>query len=614
MKILLTTLNSKFIHSNLAVKYMHAMIRDRVDSVVEEFTINEDIEEILSRIMQGGYDMVAFSCYIWNIERTMKLAENIKKISPQTMILLGGPEVTYDADMVIKKNPFVDFVIAGEGEKAISDLADIMLQAEDSAGEISRAFGENSPYLEPLMNITNLYTAFAPCDMDFESRSLVITDLSIIPPVYLETKKQEIENKIVYYETSRGCTFSCAYCLSSTTKGVRFFDYDRVKAELTHLVSLGARQIKFVDRTFNSDESKALDMISFLMSLDDGSINFHFEITAHLLQRPVLDLIKTARRGLFQFEIGVQSTNDATLREVRRANRFEELSHNVLEIKSYGNVHQHLDLIAGLPYEDLQRFRKSFNDVFSLKPDALQLGFLKILKGSPMEKTVEKHGYSYRSYPPYEVLKNSYMSYADIDHLRSVENVLDRFYNTGRFRYSMEYLYDAVYCGRGYDLFEDLSAIIKDNDINTVRKEEEFRAMKLLGLSRSECDCMNTDFYVELLRLDYMNMGRNPSLPAFLASKNAREGESRLREFIFEFTRDQQNLVELGFAEDVHYKDAYKKINWSIFEYDMVQYISEIKKSGKTDIVKAVNVLIVNYDSGKDHNGDYRMLRRAYEI
>ena len=170
MKILLTTLNSKFIHSNLAVKYMHAMIRDRVDSVVEEFTINEDIEEILSRIMQGGYDMVAFSCYIWNIERTMKLAENIKKISPQTMILLGGPEVTYDADMVIKKNPFVDFVIAGEGEKAISDLADIMLQAEDSAGEISRAFGENSPYLEPLMNITNLYTAFAPCDMDFESR------------------------------------------------------------------------------------------------------------------------------------------------------------------------------------------------------------------------------------------------------------------------------------------------------------------------------------------------------------------------------------------------------------------------------------------------------------
>lgn len=614
MKILLTTLNSKFIHSNLAVKYMHAMIRDRVDSVVEEFTINEDIEEILSRIMQGGYDMVAFSCYIWNIERTMKLAENIKKISPQTMILLGGPEVTYDADAVIKKNPFVDFVIAGEGEKAISDLADIMLRAEDSEGEISRAFGENSPYLEPLMSITNLYTAFVPSDMDFESRSLVITDLSIIPPVYLETRKEDIENKIVYYETSRGCTFSCAYCLSSTTKGVRFFDYDRVKAELTHLVSLGARQIKFVDRTFNSDESKALDMISFLMSLDDGSINFHFEITAHLLQRPVLDLIKTARKGLFQFEIGVQSTNDETLREVRRANRFEELSQNVLEIKSYGNVHQHLDLIAGLPYEGLARFRKSFNDVFSLKPDALQLGFLKILKGSPLEKTVEKHGYSYRSYPPYEVLKNRYMSYADIDHLRAVENVLDRFYNTGRFRYSMEYLYDTAYTGRGYDLFEDLSAIIKDNNINTVRKEEEFRAMKLLGLSRAECECMNTDFYVELLRLDYMNMGRNPSLPAFLASKNAREGESGLREFIFEFTRDQQNLVELGFAEDVHYKDAYKKINWSIFEYDMVQYISEIKKTGKTDIVKAVNVLIVNYDSGKDHNGDYRMLRRAYEI
>ncbi|WP_051188676.1 B12-binding domain-containing radical SAM protein [Proteocatella sphenisci] len=600
MKILLTTLNSKFIHSNLAIKYLDAMIRDKVDSVVEEFTINEDIEDILSKIMIGGYDMVAFSCYIWNIERTMKIAENIKKISPETLILIGGPEVTYDAESTLQRHDFIDFIIAGEGEKALSDLVDIIKEPE--------RFKE----------ITNLYSRYSSEDMDFESRSLVVTDLSIIPPVYLDTKKEDIENKIVYYETSRGCTFSCSYCLSSTTKGVRFFDYERIKAELSHLVKLGARQVKFVDRTFNSDEKKAIEIISFLMEIDDGNINFHFEITAHLLQKPVLDLIKKARRGLFQFEIGVQSTNDETLNEVRRANKFEEVSKNVLEIKSYANIHQHLDLIAGLPYEGLTRFKKSFNDVFSLKPDALQLGFLKILKGSPIENTIEKHGYKYRSYPPYEVLSNKYMTYKDMDKLKTVENVLDRFYNTGRFKYSIEYLYDRVYENTGYNLFEDLAAVISDNNINTIKKEEEFRAMKILGMNRvskenSNPD-FNIDFFVELLRLDYINMGRNPNIPAFLTKKNEDETERELKEFIFEFTRNQENLIQLGFKEDVHYKDAYKKINWSIFEYDMVQYISEIRKPGVVNIKKEKNVLIVNYDSKKGHNGDYKMLRRLYEI
>jgi len=596
MKILLTTLNSKFIHSNLAIKYLDAMIRDKVDSVVEEFTINEDIEDILSKIMSGGYDMVAFSCYIWNIERTIKIAENIKKISPETLILIGGPEVTYDAESILQRHEFIDFIIAGEGEKALSDLVDIIKKPEK------------------FREITNLYSRYAPEDMDFESRSLVVTDLSIIPPVYLDTKKEDIENKIVYYETSRGCTFSCSYCLSSTTKGVRFFDYDRIRAELSHLVKLGARQIKFVDRTFNSDEKKAIEIISFLMEIDDGNINFHFEITAHLLQKPVLDLIKKARRGLFQFEIGVQSTNDETLNEVRRANKFEEVSKNVLEIKSYANIHQHLDLIAGLPYEGLTRFKKSFNDVFSLKPDALQLGFLKILKGSPIENTVEKHEYKYRSYPPYEVLSNKYMTYKDMDKLKAVENVLDRFYNTGRFKYSIEYLYDRVYNNRGYNLFEDLAAVISENHINTIKKEEEFRAMKILGMNQALNDDsnpdFNTDFFVELLRLDYINMGRNPNIPAFLTKKN----EDEIKEFIFEFTRNQDNLIMLGFKEDVHYKDAYKKINWSIFEYDMVQYISGIRKSGVVNIRKEKNVLILNYDSKKDHNGDYKMLRRLYEI
>ncbi|MGB5824579.1 MAG: DUF4080 domain-containing protein [Proteocatella sp.] len=605
MKILLTTLNSKFIHSNLAIKYMNAMIKDRINTNIEEFTINEDIEEILSKIAKGGYDLVAFSCYIWNIEKTLKIAENIKKIYPGTSILLGGPEVTYDADKLMEKHDFIDYIIAGEGERAFSSLVYIFLEKDMDP---KRKFSA-------LEAITNLYFKNGQNNLvDLCKRNLVVTDLSIIPPVYLDMDKKDIENKIVYYETSRGCTFNCAYCLSSTTKGVRYFEMEKIKMELKYLVEIGARQVKFVDRTFNSDESKAIELIKYLIQIDDGNINFHFEITAYLLQSPVLEIIKNARRGLFQFEIGVQSTNEITLRAVNRASKFEELSKNVLAIKSYGNIHQHLDLIAGLPYEDRDSFEKSFNDVFALKPDALQLGFLKILKGSPIENDVEKHEYKYRSYPPYEILSNKYLSYKDVADLKSVENVVDRFYNTGRFKYSVEYIYNSIYENRGYEFFEDLSKVIFENKINIIKKEEEFRAMTILGQKFEEECNFNLEFYIELLRLDYINMGRNPYIPAFLLLNKSNVETNKIKEMIFEFTRSLDNLVELGFSQDVHYKDAFKKISWSLFEYDMVQYILEKNETGFKNLAKISNVLIVNYDSKRNHNGDYKMVRRIYEI
>jgi len=605
MKILLTTLNSKFIHSNLAIKYMNAMIKDRINTNIEEFTINEDIEEILSKIAGEGYDLVAFSCYIWNIEKTLKIAENLKLVNPEVAILFGGPEVTYDAGKLMDKYDFIDYVIAGEGEQAFSSLVDIFLKIDMDYSDRQSSFEA----------ITNLYFKNSTNYLlDVRRRNLVVTDLSIIPPVYLDIEKKDIENKIVYYETSRGCTFNCAYCLSSTTKGVRYFDMGKIKKELRHLVELGAKQIKFVDRTFNSDESKAIELIKYLTGIDDGNINFHFEITAYLLQNPVLEIIKNARKGLFQFEIGVQSTNETTLRAVNRASKFKELSKNVLEIKSYGNIHQHLDLIAGLPYEGVNSFEKSFNDVFALKPDALQLGFLKILKGSPIESTVEEHEYKYRSYPPYEIISNKYLSYKDIDDLKSVENVVDRFYNTGRFKYSIEYIYDCAYENRGYELFGDLSCVISENKINIIKKEEEFRAMTILGQKFQEEHNFNLEFYIELLRLDYINMGRNPYIPMFLISNKSNIETNKIKEMIFEFTRSQDNLVELGFEESVHFKDAFKKINWSLFEYDMVQYVLENNKNTLKNLVKSRNVLIINYDSKLNHNGDYKMVRRIYEI
>ena len=598
MNILLTTLNSKFIHSNLAIKYLNAMIKDIAQVKVKEFTINEDIEEILSEITKGGYDFVAFSCYIWNIEKTLKIAENLKLVNPNLKIMFGGPEVSFNSNELLNSYSFLDYIIAGEGEEAVRDL----VKALSSGDEME------------LNQISNLYfrgkkTAL----LDNDSVKMIVTDLAIIPPIYLDTKKGEIQNKIVYYETSRGCTFNCAYCLSAATRGVRFFDISRVKAELKHLVSLGAKQIKFVDRTFNSDEAKAIEMIEYLISIDDGNINFHFEITAYLLQKPVLELVKSARRGLFQFEIGVQSTNAKTLKAVNRADKFKALSENVNEIKRYKNIHQHLDLIAGLPYEDINSFKNSFNDVFDLKPDALQLGFLKILKGSPIEKKVAEHGYVYRTYPPYEVLYNSYISYKEIMELKEVEHILDRFYNTGRFKYSIEYLYDTIYKSNGYELFEKLKNIIKENSIDIVKKEEEFRVAKLLGEVLQNNENFNFEFFLELLKLDYINMGRNPNVPAFLFGEVDKYQDGRLKEFIFELTRDETCLRELGFDSEVHYKEAFKKISWTLFKYDIIEYIC----LGKNKIPKAtenINLVVINYDSRRNHNGDFNMIRRNYEI
>lgn len=598
MNILLTTLNSKFIHSNLAIKYLKAMIKDQVDTSVREFTINEDIEEILWEITKGGYDLVAFSCYIWNIEKTLKIAENLKVVNPKVKILFGGPEVSYNSNELLEKYLFLDFIIAGEGEEAIFNLA--------------KALSESN--YEDLEKIGNLYFRNKKSSLlDNDAIKMIVTDLSIIPPVYLDVTKKEIENKIVYYETSRGCTFNCAYCLSAATRGVRHFPMERVKQELSYLVSLGAKQIKFVDRTFNSDEEKAVEIITFIKEIDDGNINFHFEITAYLLQERVLKLVETARKGLFQFEIGVQSTNPKTLKAVNRADKFKELSKNVIEIKGYGNIHQHLDLIAGLPYEDIETFKNSFNDVFSLRPDALQLGFLKILKGSPIEKSVQMHQYKYRTYPPYEVLNNAYITYSEIMELKEVEHVLDRFYNTGRFKYSIGYIYDIIYDQNGYKLFEELKNIVKSNEVDIVKKEEEFRAMKFLGEKSVSFPKFELDFFIELLKIDYLNMGRNPNMPLFLDTGVEIYQNGKLKEFIFDLTRDEESLNDLGFLEGTHPKEAFKKISWSLFKYDIIEYIN---KGNVTKIAdeKNVGLIVINYDSKRNHNGDFSMIRRFYEI
>ena len=392
MKILLTTLNSKFIHTNLAIRYLKSYTKDLVDADIREYTINNDLDYILKDIYKNDYDVILFSTYIWNVLDIVKLCENIKKVKPNTIIGLGGPEVTYDSENAMEKYPFVDYILCGEGELVFRDLV-MYLQGnkniEDVEGIVYRNNGEivvNRP-------------------------KELLQNLDEIPSPYENLDPKEYENRIVYYETSRGCPFNCQYCLSSTLKGLRYFSIDRVKKDLKALIDARVSQIKFIDRTFNANKKFAKEIMNFLMENDNDYTTYHFEVTAHLLDDDMLEFLSNCKEGLFQFEIGVQTTNQKVLDAVGRRDDFTKLSKVVKKIASYRNIHQHLDLIAGLPYEDYASFENSFNDVFNLGIEHLQLGFLKMIKGTGVRKTANEHGYKYKDYPPYEVLYNNYISY-----------------------------------------------------------------------------------------------------------------------------------------------------------------------------------------------------------
>lgn len=614
MKILFTTLNSKFIHSNLAIKYLSKCVTG-AEVFVREYTINEDLEGIFYDIISKGYDVVAFSCYIWNIEKTLRIAQNIKKASPHTLLIFGGPEVSYEVPEFMNRNLQVDLVVAGEGEPAFMRLSSLFTQyrAEQAANieglpNSSNGFAESFlKYCEAdLLSVPNIFYRLEGrvcnvADAKALEEAMVTKNLSQIPRAYEGEEPQSIENKIVYYETSRGCTFNCSYCLSATSKGIRYFDEGRVYEELKLLVDMGAQQIKFVDRTFNADSKRATRLVQYLMSIDDGKINFHFEITAYLLQKELLDIIKEARVGLFQFEIGVQTTNEKTLLAIHRGNQFEKLKENVFEIKSFGNIHQHLDLIAGLPYENLSRFIGSFNDVFDLEPQALQLGFLKLLKGSPIYYQAEQFGYVYRDYPPYEVISNHYISAQELMELKKVENALDRYYNKGRYASSIAYLY-SFFKGNGYALFKQLAEIIEEEAIDLTKKNQEFYALFLLSLKQEHPQYHHL-FFTELLRLDYLLMGRNPNLPDFLKADYVAHKEE-----VFELLKGEGTLDELGFEREIPPKEAFKKIQWSNFDYDVLQY------RRNREICKRNNVVIINYEYQRRGDEDFVAIGRDYEV
>ena len=424
MKILLAACNAKYIHSNLAVynlKSCSGEYSSRV--VVKEYTINQIRDDILKDIYLEQPDVVCFSCYIWNISFVRELVPDLKKILPQVEFWAGGPEVSYDAVEFLKKNPAFFGVMVGEGEETFHELAGYYI--------------ERKP--ETLSEIRGV--AFRD---ENKGRDIVHTgwrelmDLSKVPFAY--SNLTEFKNRIIYYESSRGCPFSCSYCLSSIDKKLRFRDIGLVKKELQFFIDNKVPQVKFVDRTFNCKHDHAMEIWRYITEHDNGITNFHFEISADLLRAEELALMKTMRPGLIQLEIGVQSTNPQTIKAIRRTMDFEKLKGIVEQIHSFGNIHQHLDLIAGLPYEGYDSFHKSFCDVYALRPEQFQLGFLKVLKGSHMMEMTGEYQILYKDREPYEVLSTAWLTYGEILRLKMVESMVEVYYNSGQFKNTLVFL------------------------------------------------------------------------------------------------------------------------------------------------------------------------------
>ena len=421
MKILLVACNAKYIHSNLAVYDLQAYASDYADHIVlKEYTINQQKDDIMRDIYLEHPDVVCVSCYIWNLSFVKELMADLIKILPGADFWAGGPEVSYDAEKFLTENSEFKGVMVGEGEETFKELAGYYV--------------EKNP--QDLKDMTGI--CYRDGDQIIHNGWRQIMDLSSIPFIYKDLS--EFKNRIIYYESSRGCPFSCSYCLSSIDKKLRFRDTETVKKELQFFIDNKVPQVKFVDRTFNCKHDHAMAIWKYINEHDNGVTNFHFEISADLLREEELQEMSTMRPGLIQLEIGVQSTNPDTIKAIHRAMDFEKLKGIVDRIHSFGNIHQHLDLIAGLPYEDYDSFRHSFNDVYALKPQQLQLGFLKVLKGSHMMEMCREYGIVYKTQEPYEVLSTKWLDYDHVLKLKTVENMVEVYYNSGQFQNTLEYL------------------------------------------------------------------------------------------------------------------------------------------------------------------------------
>ncbi|QOR34292.1 B12-binding domain-containing radical SAM protein [Clostridium sp. 'deep sea'] len=493
MKIVLVDVAAKYIHTGLAVRYLYqCCVNTFKNTVILEKTINEPLDTILADIYREKPQVVGFSCYIWNITTILPVCKTLKEIMPSVKIVLGGPEVSFDSQNVLQENIAIDFVISGEGEGTLPKLL--------------AAIQNNNNYAD----IKGL--SYRDKKNIIDNSSYECLDLATLPITYDEKTLKDTKHRIIYYECSRGCPYRCAYCLSGLAGKVRFLPMERIKKELYYLaVKKQVKQIKFVDRTFNHNKQFTIEIFEYLKKLP-GDTNFHFEIRADLLDEEVIEVLKDLPHGKFQFEIGVQSTNKETLVAINRPHNWKKIIDNVRAVKSLGTIHQHLDLIAGLPHENYNCFVKSFNDVYILQPEMLQLGFLKLIKGSKLWQNRANFGFKFRHYPPYEVLSTKWISYDEMLKLKDIEAVLELYYNSGNFVNTINYV---VNVNKGFSFYESLAKWFRVNDLFT--KKHSLEALfELLFNYLKECSDKQQHIYVALLKLDFLSHFMHRKLPKYL--------------------------------------------------------------------------------------------------
>jgi radical SAM superfamily enzyme YgiQ (UPF0313 family) len=647
MKTTIIALNSKYIHTSLAPWYLKAACgNDYGEIQVLEHTVNESINDVLTSIYLNKPDLAAFSCYIWNIAHVLKLASSLKKLLPKTLILLGGPEVSYDADDLLKENEFVDFVLAGEGEESfpkllgfIARMQDRGLQGGDSSsgqqegdgsvsqqgqkegdsssgqqegdgsvsqqgqkegdssvsqkerqGEVVSVCAlESGVFAYRLESGTSILTGgFEKIDglvwrqgnIIKANEAALIISLDIIPSPYSNEMLSTVKNRIIYFESSRGCPYSCSYCLSSASAGTRFFALERVFKELDRLVESGVRQIKFVDRTFNCHKDRALAIIKHIIELDkinakrsgrtEADCNFHFEVGVDLFDDEILQVLASAPKGLFQIEAGVQTVNGEALAAINRITNQDRLFCNLNRLRKAGNINIHTDLIAGLPYEDYLSFGNSFDSVHNTEPNQLQLGFLKFLKGTRMRSDAAAYGYSFNDFPPYEILGGSHIGYNDLIVLKGIAELVERYYNSARFVYSIKFIIKNFFISpfKFYESF--FKYCIKNGCNNNQTGVREMYAI----FDSFAATCMNDaerGAMRELLRLDFLASDHSGTLPDFMENRTSQ----MFKDNCFEYLRETDIAALIPEAAGMTSKQIFKKVQFDIFKIDLPDTLSE---------------------------------------
>ena len=543
--VFLAAVNAKYIHSNLAVYSMKSYCREYEKYVeIGEYTINQQKDEILKSIYKKQPKVLCFSCYIWNISFVKELICDLKKILPQTVIWAGGPEVSYDAEKFLQELPEVTGVMCGEGEQTFLELVQhyVHEKEEDALADIKGiVFQKNGEIVRnPFREI-----------MDMDKLVFPYKNISLF------------EHKIIYYESSRGCPFSCSYCLSSIDKKLRFRSLSLVKEELQFFLDAKVPQVKFVDRTFNCKKEHALEIWNYIHEHDNGITNFHFEIAADLLTEEEIQLIHTMRPGLIQLEIGVQSTNPKTIEEIRRKTSFEKISEKVKKVQEGKNVHQHLDLIAGLPYEGYESFKKSFCDVYALAPEQLQLGFLKLLKGSYMNEKAKDYGCVCKGKEPYEVLGTKWLSYGEICRLKGIEDMVEVYYNSGQFRHTMKAM--EGYFSDAFSMYETLADFYEKKGYFGI-SHSRIRRYEILMEFLEEREVENLSYFKELMILDLYARENLKTRPVWAADRKAYK--EKIQEF---YTKEAEAPEVLQDYAGYQPKQLEKMTHLEIFSYNVLE-------------------------------------------